>query len=207
MKSSAESEARRASKASTMARSMPNSSMRRSFNGNGVNRKCGLAGWKYSRGCGSNTTAPAWVASLWASLRVAAISAWWPRCTPSKLPMASTAPRAEAGTLSVPLMLRMGQALPHSTGCGQGLCGRRLGVGSSKLPSSRLGNGRPCRHHQHRLTLQHRLAADRANAFEACAPLDGVELHHAHLGHHPVADLDGTAEIEGWRDIDGARPR
>ena len=43
----------------------------RSFRGSGVRRKCGLSGWKYSRGCGSNTTAPAGAPSLPASSCVA----------------------------------------------------------------------------------------------------------------------------------------
>ena len=94
MNASAESPASAASKRSTTARSSPNASSSSSLRGSGVSRKCGLSGWKNSRGCGSNSITPALPPVLAAASRAACSSAWWPRCTPSKLPMASAAPRA-----------------------------------------------------------------------------------------------------------------
>ena len=111
MNSSADSAAREASKRSTTARSRPKLSSSFSFNGSGVRRKWGRSGWKNSRGCGSNRTTPAGPPDFAACSRATASSAWWPRCTPSKLPMASAARRAEAGTLSMPWRTCMGEAI------------------------------------------------------------------------------------------------
>ena len=51
--------ARAASKRTTTATSSPSASSSASLRGSGVRRKCGLSGWKNSRGCGSKTMAPA----------------------------------------------------------------------------------------------------------------------------------------------------
>ena len=52
---------------------------------------------KWSRGCGSKVITqlarPRWRASLVSSASIA----WWPRCTPSKLPIVSAQLRREAG--------------------------------------------------------------------------------------------------------------
>ena len=54
----------------------------------------GASGWKKLRGCGSKVSAAAgrWMARARSS--AASITARWPRCTPSKLPMATTGPAA-----------------------------------------------------------------------------------------------------------------
>lgn len=52
--------------------------------------KGGASGAKYSRGCGSNVSTPRGPSPL----RARSITDWWPRCTPSKFPMATEAPRS-----------------------------------------------------------------------------------------------------------------
>ena len=52
-----------------------------------------------------------------ALLRATAITAWWPRCTPSKLPMARTAPRsAPSGAVSRTTRKRFGAISLHALG-------------------------------------------------------------------------------------------
>ena len=51
-----------------------------------------LVGPEEAAGCGSKVSAAAGRPSASARARAAAITARWPRCTPSKLPMATTAP-------------------------------------------------------------------------------------------------------------------
>src|SRR6185369_9404372 len=65
-------------------------------------RNWGLFGLKKLRGCGSKVTAKAGLPWLRPICRAAAITARWPRWTPSKLPMATTAPLgiASAGVVS-----------------------------------------------------------------------------------------------------------
>ena len=58
--------------------------------------RAGASGAKYSRGWGSKVTTPRGRPARAAS-RARPMTAWWPRCTPSKLPMAAAAPRARAG--------------------------------------------------------------------------------------------------------------
>ena len=100
MKSSADVAASLASKFITMAPSSPLAANRRS-------RSRGLDSWnsvscgrRKSRGCGENVKAAALRPSAWARLSAAPITARWPRCTPSKLPIATTAPLS--GPMSKP---------------------------------------------------------------------------------------------------------
>src|SRR6516225_7103804 len=82
-KSSALSFAKLASKVSTIAPSRPVAASSRNLAASSVRRNSGSCGSKNARGCGSKVSA-------------AAITALWPRCTPSKLPMATVAPRSAA---------------------------------------------------------------------------------------------------------------
>ena len=91
----------RASKVSTIAPSSPVAASRRSFPVSSVSRNMGCCGRRMAAGCGSKVSAAAGQRAVLARATAAAITARWPRCTPSKLPMAITAPRsASAGALS-----------------------------------------------------------------------------------------------------------
>ena len=92
MKSSADNSASAASKRSTMAPLRPVAASRRSFARSSVSRNSDSPGRKKLRGCGSKVSAAAGRPSACARACAAAITARWPRCTPSKLPMATTAP-------------------------------------------------------------------------------------------------------------------
>ena len=89
---SAVSAAKLASKVSTSAPFSPVAASRRSFDVSSVRRNTGSDGRNTFRGCGSNVIAIAGASSAPARARAASITARWPRCTPSKLPIAATAP-------------------------------------------------------------------------------------------------------------------
>ena len=81
-----------ASKVSTSAPSSPVAASSRSFDRSSVRRNTGSDGRSTLRGCGSNVTAIAGRRARAARERRASITARCPRCTPSKLPIAATAP-------------------------------------------------------------------------------------------------------------------
>ena len=91
-KSSALSAAKAASKRSTIAPSSPVDASSRNLLRSSVRRNNGSCGRKKLRGCGSKVSAAAGRCSAAARCRAVAMTAWWPRCTPSKLPIATTAP-------------------------------------------------------------------------------------------------------------------
>ena len=66
----------------------------------GVKRKQSGEGRKNSCGCGSKVSTASGLLRASAWTLASAIRARWPRCTPSKLPIATTAPRRAAGTSS-----------------------------------------------------------------------------------------------------------
>src|ERR1700738_1472198 len=103
MKSCAEVPARALSKVITTAPSGPVPANNLSLAASSVRRNWGVWGLKKLRGCGSKVTASAGrvCARLICSAR--AITARWPRCTPSKLPSATTVPLgiAAAGVVSL----------------------------------------------------------------------------------------------------------
>ena len=92
MKSSAEVAASCASKFMTMAPSSPLAANRRSLSRALESWNSVSCGRKKSRGCGEKVSAAALRPSALARLSAAPITARWPRCTPSKLPIATTAP-------------------------------------------------------------------------------------------------------------------
>src|SRR5580698_9348906 len=101
----------------TTAPSSPAAARSRSLTASSVSRNNGSAGWKKSRGWGSNVSTPAGRLSSLAFLRATAMTAWWPRCTPSKLPMARTAPRsAPSGAVSRTTRKRFGAISLHALG-------------------------------------------------------------------------------------------
>ena len=102
MKSCAVVPARPLSKVITTAPESPVPASSRSLLASSVSRNWGVFGLKKLRGCGSKVTASAgrpWARPI---CRAAAITARWPRWTPSKLPIATTAPlgMAAAGVVS-----------------------------------------------------------------------------------------------------------
>ena len=102
MKSCAVVPARALSKVMTTAPSSPVAASSRSLLVSVVRRNCGLLGLKKLRGCGSKVSAKAGLPRARPICRAAAITARWPRWTPSKLPIATTAPRgiSAAGVVS-----------------------------------------------------------------------------------------------------------
>src|SRR5258708_33297980 len=87
---------------STSAPLSPVAASSRSFSDSPVSRKTGSAGRSAVRGWGSNVAAMAGAPIWTARDSAASMTAPWPRCTPSKLPIAATAPlsRAAAGASS-----------------------------------------------------------------------------------------------------------
>src|SRR6516162_8439652 len=83
-------------KVSTIAPSSPAAASKRNLASSGVSRNSGSSGSKNARGCGSKVSAAEGLPSAPARANAAAITALWPRCTPSKLPMATVAPRSAA---------------------------------------------------------------------------------------------------------------
>ena len=62
----------------------------RAFSAGGVRMKSGCSGLKKARGCGSKVRAIAGARRFAASSSALSSTARWPRCSPSKLPMATT---------------------------------------------------------------------------------------------------------------------
>ena len=94
MKSRGDSAAKCALKCSTMTRSMPASAndcnlSRRFAMRVGAFDGSPVSAAKNSRGCGSNVITAASMPRARAASRTCASNAWWPRCTPSKLPIVS----------------------------------------------------------------------------------------------------------------------
>ena len=92
MKSSAEVLARPASNVMTTAPSSPVAASRRNLSRSLESWNSVSCGLKKSRGCGAKVKAAALRPSFLARLSAAPMTARWPRCTPSKLPTATTAP-------------------------------------------------------------------------------------------------------------------
>ena len=93
MKSCAVVPARALSKVITTAPARPVAARSLSLLASVVRRNCGLLGLKKLRGCGSKVSAAAGLPSERARESAAAITVLCPRCTPSKLPMATAALR------------------------------------------------------------------------------------------------------------------
>ena len=73
-----------------------------------IRRKGGASGAKNWRGCGSKVMMPK---GPWPRAR--SITDWWPRCTPSKLPMATEAPRAD-GSSPLPVLMNAAASTPFA---------------------------------------------------------------------------------------------
>src|ERR1700742_1546929 len=97
-----------------------------------------------------------------AALAASAMTCWWPRWTPSKLPMASAAPRSSAGRSLHPRMSR----------------NRLIGTASQG----------PARDHDHRLAVDDGLAVHLADGGQGGVALGGVEGLDGHPCGHRVAN-------------------
>ena len=71
----------------------PSSDRSFAFIGGGVRMNSGTSGRNTLRGCGSKVSTSAGTPRRSASSSARSSTAWWPRCTPSKLPIATTPPR------------------------------------------------------------------------------------------------------------------
>src|SRR2546429_2996217 len=102
MKACAVVPARALSKVITTAPARPVAARSLSLLASVVRRNCGLLGLKKLRGCGSKVSAKAGLPRARPICSAADITARWPRWTPSKLPIATTAPLgiAAAGVVS-----------------------------------------------------------------------------------------------------------
>src|SRR5215472_14121532 len=156
-KSCAESPASAASKRSTIAPLSPVAARSRSFARSSVRRNSGSSGRKKLRGCGSKVSAAAFRPSALARASAAAITARWPRCTPSKLPMATTAPSSAWSA----------DASPRTTTNGS------LGGGWSVMSGAETGLGRRCK-------LDHGRACHRkpGRRVQASSELPAQPVHH-----------------------------
>src|SRR5690606_463336 len=138
-----------------------------------IRRKGGASGWNTRRGWGENTAAAAGTPSRFASAIASAITAWWPLCTPSKLPIATAAPRSDSSSPRQPLTIFMGRSA------------------SSRAALFR----RPLGHLHQRLALHHGLAVHDAFARHLHAAGRLVDLGHLDIGGHRVADTHRPTEL------------
>src|ERR1700761_3278506 len=104
-----------------------------------------------------------------AALAASAITCWWPRWTPSKLPMATAAPRSLSGRSFQPLIRRR----------------RRIAA-----------SGAPLRDHDQGLAIDHGLAVDQAGGFEGRVALGLVQRLDGDADDDRVADLPRRAETQ-----------
>jgi len=92
---------------------------------------------KKSRGWGSNVSTQAGTPRWRASLHKSASIAWWPRCTPSKLPMVSAVPPLARAMVARDLRPRW-ICISDIIGGGRGATLSGLGVGALRLRCVRL---------------------------------------------------------------------
>ena len=98
-KSSAEVDASAASKRMMMAPSSPVAARSRSLSRSEESWNRASCGRKKARGCGVKVSAAVLRPSWSARARAAPITARWPRCTPSKLPIATTASTSASASM------------------------------------------------------------------------------------------------------------
>src|SRR5262249_51136145 len=146
-----------ASKRSTIAPLSPVAARSRSFARSLVRRNSGSSARKKLGGGGSKVSAAALRPSALARASAAAITARWPRCTPSKLPMATTALSSAWSA----------DASPRTTTNGF------LGGGWSVMSGAGTGLGRRCK-------LDHRRACHRkpGRRVQASSGLPPPPVHH-----------------------------
>ena len=133
---------------------------------------------KNARGGGSKVSAACGRSSACARRIAASITARWPRCTPSKLPMATTALRKA----STP-----GPDSPATTK-------DFLGGFEALMIGKTLGPG-PARHRNHRLAVEHDPAVDGSLAGEPNLAALGDKLDDFDDHRDHVADVDRCVEV------------
>src|SRR6185295_18353482 len=129
---------------------------------------------KKLRGCGSKVSTSTLAPDGCASSPARASSAWWPRCTPSKFPSGTTAPRHGAGT-----------AAKSSNRAG------RVMIVACSLP----GSFRAVEDQDRRLAVQHHLVADGADRVELHPALLRHDLAHSRARGDAIADTHGRLEV------------
>src|SRR5690606_2173118 len=141
-----------------------------------IRRKGAASGWNQRRGWGSKLTTPSGAAIARAARPAAAMTAWCPRCTPSKAPMATAAPFSSGG--------RSRQSVTISTKsvlCGTAAAG----------------------HADDRDAVHDQLVVDEALAVQLDAGAFLIDGDDADAHHHVVAGADRQVESEGLGDVDG----
>src|SRR5215471_13432884 len=199
MKSSAESEASARSNVSTSAPLSPLAASRRSLVVSSVSRNSGTSGRRKRRGCGSKVSATAGPPRACARAVAAPITARWPRCTPSKLPIAITPPLNAATAAESSRTTRNGRVEPAGS-----LLWNGSGKAADRAVRPRSKSSRPPRHRDHGLAVEHQVTVDQRLAFEPHPPALRDEFDHFDDDGDHVADLDRRVEVERLRAIDRA---
>src|SRR6185369_2515612 len=130
----------------------------------------------------------------------ASITARWPRCTPSKLPIAANAPlkRATSGASSRTTM----KGSPGLDGAINGRAGSEYCVTSGERvvlagpKSSRRRGSPPRRHRNDGIAVEDQLAVDSGIAMQADDAALGDEFDHLDQHFDNVADLHRPMEVE-----------
>src|SRR4051812_27906915 len=191
-----------ASNVRTSAPSRPVAASRRSFDFSSVRRNTGSDGRSTLRGCGSKVMAIAGASSAAARASAMSITARWPRCTPSKLPIAATAPLNRATRGASSRTTRNGSLdLEEATIRRDALGGEPAALCATK--STLLA--KPRRHGYQRFAVEHQLAVDACLAVEAYDPPLRHQFDDFDHDLHHVANLHGTVEIQRLRAINGTR--
>src|SRR5690606_6880570 len=170
-----------ASKGSRYRRSTPKGANARAICAGVIRRKGAAAGWNQRRGCGSKLTTASGTESSPAASAALAITAWWPRWTPSNAPMATAAPFRSEG--------RPRQSRTIST----------------TAAASAGGGLAAARHADDGDAVHDQLAVDEALAVEAHPGRVLFDLDDGDADGHRVVDADGQVELQGLGDGDRAR--
>src|SRR5690606_21070643 len=140
-------------------------------------RKGAASGWNQRRGWGSKLTTPSGAPRARAASPAAAMTAWWPRWTPSKAPMATAAPFSS-----------IGRARPSGT-----------------ISTKSVLRGAPAAGHaDHGDSVHDQLAVDEALAVQFDAGAFLIHRDHADADHHVVAGANRQVEAERLGNVDGA---
>ncbi len=116
--------------------------MQWAFMRSGVSRNGGESGRNTERGCGSKVSNTSGASASRAKRRASPITAWWPRCTPSKFPTTTTAPRASGTTVSKWRKMRIGAVTSRTVRSGMiARAAGRMGSPSGARPAGARGRG------------------------------------------------------------------
>src|SRR3954464_9718033 len=194
----------------TNSRSTPRSSIWRALGRDGVRRKGASEGRNRLRGWGSNVRTAKGAPLAFATSAAVPITIRWPRCSPSKLPSATTAPRASSGR-SVKCLNSFipGTPLPP----GSRLAQKNKDVYRARALSGKPGQGKRAavglssgagRNHQHGIAVDHDGITDRNHRLEDDPALFRHDFRHGDPSLDSVTDPHRRLELEVLAQIDAA---